>query len=328
MVTGRYPNRWASSKTLQQHLREQGWQTAMFAGNVYLSSNFEGDRGWGMHDALLDATATRQVNAVRTWLDKHEDKNVFAMIHLMDPHLPYQEPTAYRRLFTSEDEPDTLPERFARGTVLRAKTLGRDGRQHVRNRYDNNIRYVDDELKRLFASFTDNDLVFFFSDHGEEFWEHGGFEHGHEFWDEIVRVPMIVTGPDVRVQRVDAPVTLLDLTPTLLDYIDGSSLNTHGQSLRPLLTGDGPWTPRSSGLGHPLYGGERWGVVHGGHKFSHYNGKERLFDLQADPKEQNNILPADLSTDHPWHVAVSDAFKQPFPRALRFKNRHSRRHAS
>ena len=109
---------------------------------------------------------------------------------------------------------------------------------------------MSDELKRLFASFTDNDLVFFFSDHGEEFWEHGGFEHGHEFWDEVVHCTEIVTSPDVRVQRVDAPVTLLDLTPTLLDYIDGSSLNTHGQgSPSPTPRGDGPWTPVRADLG-------------------------------------------------------------------------------
>lgn len=327
MVTGHYPNRWHQSKTLQQTLSEKGWHTAMFAGNVYLSSNFEGDRGWGTHDALLDASATRQVNQAIQWIEKHQNKNVFAMIHLMDTHLPYQEPTAYRRLFTSKQEPTTLPERFARGTVIRKRGLGKEGRQHVRDRYDNNIRYVDDELKRLFSSFTDNDLIFFFSDHGEEFWEHGGFEHGHEFWDEIVRVPLIVSGPGVRVQRIDQPVTLLDLTPTVLDSLDETSIEPHGQSLRPLLVGEEEdWTPRSSGLGHPLYGGERWGVVHEGHKFSHYNGRERLFDLQADPKEQKNILPTDLSGDHPWQSAVATAFQQPFPAAIRFKNRGSRHH--
>ena len=326
MVTGRYPNRWSHSEPVQQTLSKKGWHTAMFAGNVYLSSNFEGDRGWGTHDALLDATATRQVDQITQWLAAHEDKNVFAMIHLMDPHLPYQEPTAYRRQFTTDNQSTTLPDRFARGTVLRSKKLDKKDRQYIRDRYDNNIRYVDDELKRLFSSFNEGDLVFFFSDHGEEFWEHGGFEHGHEFWDEIVRVPLIVSGPNVRVQRVEHAVTLLDLTPTVLEYIGEDPKDSHGQSLHALLSGEGDWTSNATGLGHPLYGGERWGVVNQGHKFSHYNGRERLFDLQADPKEQKNILPADLGPDHSWQKAVSHAFQQPFPESLRFTNRGSKNH--
>ena len=26
------------------------------------------------------------------------------------------------------------------------------------------------------------------SDHGEEFWDHGGFEHGHDYYREVTRV--------------------------------------------------------------------------------------------------------------------------------------------
>jgi arylsulfatase A-like enzyme len=31
--------------------------------------------------------------------------------------------------------------------------------------------------------------VVFLSDHGEEFFEHGGFEHGHSLYGEVIRVP-------------------------------------------------------------------------------------------------------------------------------------------
>ena len=40
-----------------------------------------------------------------------------------------------------------------------------------------------------------NSLIVFTSDHGEEFWEHGGFEHGHTLYNEVLRVPLIIKPP-------------------------------------------------------------------------------------------------------------------------------------
>ena len=60
-----------------------------------------------------------------------------------------------------------------------ASSAGARSVKTVIDRYDNNIRYINDELERLYAKLNPEDIVVFFSDHGEEFWDHGGFEHGH-----------------------------------------------------------------------------------------------------------------------------------------------------
>ena len=56
---------------------------------------------------FLGHTATRQVNAVRTWLDKHEDKNTCNDPLSSGPTCRIKD-THAGGLFTSEDEPDTL----------------------------------------------------------------------------------------------------------------------------------------------------------------------------------------------------------------------------
>ena len=87
-------------------------------------------------------------------------------------------------------------------------------RDHVIGRYNNNIRYVDDQLRRLFADVGSQATVVLFSDHGEEFGAEG-FEHGHTFHDELLRVPLIVRSPELPPGRISAPVSLLDIAPTM-----------------------------------------------------------------------------------------------------------------
>ena len=54
------------------------------------------------------------------------------------------------------------------------------------------------------------------ADHGEEFWEHGGFEHGHAMWSEVTRVPLVVQVPGMAGAQVDIVVEHVDLVRGLL----------------------------------------------------------------------------------------------------------------
>jgi len=96
-------------------------------------------------------------------------------------------------------------------------------REKIKNylvgRYDQNMRYVDDQLARLFGRVGDEATVVVFADHGEEFFDHGDLEHGHTLYDELLRIPFIVKSPGLAPRRVATPVSLLDLTPTVLDLL-------------------------------------------------------------------------------------------------------------
>jgi len=62
--------------------------------------------------------------------------------------------------------------------------------------------------------------VILHTDHGEEFWEHGGFEHNHSLYDEVVRSVLWIRPPAACPSAASAePATLADIAPTLYDYV-------------------------------------------------------------------------------------------------------------
>lgn len=60
-------------------------------------------------------------------------------------------------------------------------------------------------------------VVVFTSDHGEYFGEHDELIHGRGVWDEVLRVPLVISGPGLEPGRVSAGASLVDLPPTLCE---------------------------------------------------------------------------------------------------------------
>jgi arylsulfatase A-like enzyme len=62
------------------------------------------------------------------------------------------------------------------------------------------------------------------SDHGESLGEHGESTHGLFLYDATARVPLIVAAPAVAAgRRIAAPVSLVDVLPTVLELAGVSS---------------------------------------------------------------------------------------------------------
>jgi len=135
----------------------------------------------------------------------------------------------------------------------------------------------------------------FLSDHGEEFWEHGEFEHGHTLYDEVLRVPLVVKAPGLEPGRVTEPVSLLDVTPTILDLLDlEPSAPLEGWSLVPAMHGAPDareaLAGRDQAFGRVLYGETRWGTLRGTGKYTTTGGVEIVHDVELDPLEQVDRL--------------------------------------
>ena len=64
-----------------------------------------------------------------------------------------------------------------------------------------------------------NTVVIVTSDHGEEFWEHNNYEHGHTLYNEILRVPLVISGGTIEPSEVKSAVGLVDVMPTVLDIV-------------------------------------------------------------------------------------------------------------
>lgn len=195
--------------------------------------------------------------------------------------------------------------------------------QHIRNArhgYYSAISYIDDKVGQLLhalkATGRDQDtIVIFTSDHGDMLGEHSLW-YKMSWLEWSARVPLIVHAPHrFAPRRVTAPVSLLDLLPTLVDLAtDGKGMTwadaIAGHSLLPLLA-EGDHT--QSWSDHPVVGeylaecvaAPLLMVRRGHYKYiSCATDPAQLYDLAADPNELTNLATL------PDYAALCQNFQQ------------------
>jgi len=292
-----------SVQTLPEVLRERGYVTGAFVNNPSLQPTLGLGRGFDEYDYVQTTNATIRdaavtVDAALEWIGDNADRPLFAWIHIMEPHLNYDPALAVRGSFTAGYQgPLSLPIRVRLRDADTMAGLTDADRDFVVGSYDEEIAFVDRQLGRFLAGLEelfgrDGVLVMFTSDHGEELWDHGGFEHGHAMHQEVLRVPLIVDGPGVSGRRVDAPASLADLAPTVLDAIGaGVPAAMSGRSLWPAATGGPAPAPRAIIAEGVIYVDEIKAVVEWPMKGIFDSGRDRwqVFDLQRDPHERIDL---------------------------------------
>jgi arylsulfatase A-like enzyme len=182
----------------------------------------------------------------------------FLWLHYMDPHGAY-DPPAEHRVFDHPGAGPMLEGESQSRRRLYAYNLPPDARLPdgrmdaglTRDRYDGEIRYADAEIGRLLEALRaggrlENTVVIVTSDHGESLGEHDyWFEHGLYAYEATCRVPLIVRlpggRPGRRPGRREGDMSLVDLTPTLLDYLGLDAIGLaagHGVSRLALWRGE------------------------------------------------------------------------------------------
>lgn len=297
-LSGDQPERWSEREILPETLQRLGFATMASFTNVYLTPTFDMDRGWTEREYELKKPAAKVVDDGIRFLKAHADRDAMVLLQFMDTHIPYEEPQAYRGRWAEEpyDGPSlgVYPLRRVRPKSPNFEHV----RDYVTGRYDQALRYVDDELARLFAEMGDHATVVVFADHGEELWDHGSYEHGHTFFDELLRVPLLVRAPGMAPGHRSTPVSLLDVTPTVLEAVGmRPDPALPGMSLLRLAAPDADdqaFVDRPLGFGRPLYDDDGWGVVTHGHKWFSRSGDETVYDLGADPAEKHPVEDGNL----------------------------------
>lgn len=194
---------------------------------------------------LAYGTASTLTGRALSWLEQHRDARFFLYLHYMDPHFPYFPKNRHYSAGSelSKNDLDLLYKLFH---VKGSWDVSDDFIATIKSRYDDEIRAVDDALEKLFAhldetGWRDNTLIVITADHGEGFAEHGHFDHGHTLYQELLHVPLIVFFPGGKHagKTVSDRVDLLDLAPTLYDYLDFEpQVPLEGLSLLPLIEGN------------------------------------------------------------------------------------------
>lgn len=298
----------ASAPTLAEVLAANGFATTAIVQNPILRTEFGLHRGFEVYD--LDAgdnVSHRKADAVLeralAWVDRHElaDRRFFLFVHLFDPHLNYDAPEPFRGGFTRQiGSRLQLPIQGAKSIRDRISRLTAADREFIEAAHDEEVRALDEQLRLFFDGLAareldDETLVVLTADHGEEFFEHGGFEHGHTMFDELLRVPLIVWGPGVSAGREPSPVSVADVAPTVLEALGIERPGTmFGMSLWPALRerrtiGRRPLVAEST-----KYGSEQKALILWPHKLvvRPVEGKRALFDVAADPGERRDLVQA------------------------------------
>jgi membrane-anchored protein YejM (alkaline phosphatase superfamily) len=222
--------------TLAERMAAADYRTAAFINVIWCGPRLSAlDRGFELYDFHTSdesnrghRDAMRTTDAALAWLDMIDDDPFFIIVHYFDPHLTYDPPPPYDTTF-EEDPGMGLPAGFGSAVEvfkIRNGSLRLDPMQKksLMARYDGELRYTDEQFARLRKGLErrgrwKDALVIVVADHGEEFWDHGGFEHGHSHYRELLRVPLIVKKPgEAGGEVAEERVTQLDIAPTILEF--------------------------------------------------------------------------------------------------------------
>jgi arylsulfatase A-like enzyme/Tfp pilus assembly protein PilF len=287
--------------TAAELLKKHGYKTAAFIGAVILDSNTLApglDRGFDFYDNFpkddskdangknkprwgrVERRGMEVVTHAENWFEKHRTGPHFVWVHLYDPHDPYEPPAPF-----SEKYKDHL--------------------------YDGEIAYADSALAHWIgflkkAGVYDNAIIIVAGDHGEGLGEHGEETHGLFLYDSTLHIPLIIKVP-VKLPDaikagtvVDSEVRTIDILPTILSAarVDAPA-ELNGESLLPLIEekkkGQVPSNRTLFGeTDYPL----RWGwaplrALRTADAKLIDAPRPELYDLQADPKEMNNLYAVD-----------------------------------
>ncbi len=288
-------------ETLAERLAAEAFTTIAVVQNPNLDPRFGVSRGFDIYDHVPGTYEdTRRSDVVvdlgLEYIDDLEGEAFFLFLHFWDPHMQYGAPEPYGGMFTGELEGGfTLP------VVEDPKPLRRDAsslsparKAFMEAAYDEEIRFVDSQFERLVSGLKerglwDSSLVVFVSDHGEELFDHGGFEHGHTLYNEVLHVPLIVWGPGVGARRTATPVSIADITPTVLDALGlAVTENVFGVSLWPHLASNEELPERLIAAEGTLYGPELKAGLVWPHKVIADKKRDRtwFFNLEEDFAEK------------------------------------------
>lgn len=271
---------------------------------------------WTGYDAIA------QTRDAREYLRSHarSEKPFFLFLAWGPPHSPYETaPPQYRAKYLAEHiklRPNVPP------------ALSEKARKALAGYYAHCTALDDcvgDLLQTLAETgLADKTLVVFAADHGDLLGSHGAFDKQQPY-DESIRVPLLFRWPKGlgrRGRRLEAPINSEDIMPTLLglcgvsipstvegidysDYLCGGKDPSDGAILIACPVPFGQWTRRMGGREYRGIRTTRYTYVRD------LKSPWLLFDNQADPYQQNNLV------NQPAHAALQAELEATLARKLK-----------
>lgn len=318
-------------KLIAEILREKEYSTIAFNSNPLITYHRNYDKGFDRCEGLFEKQkfkmvkkglsfigrrilgiptlpypAPEQVNKkVISLLNQDNRRPFFLWVHHLSVHVPYMPAKRFQKEVSGKVIGYTEMLNLERKRVKRGEFTDKD-LQKLIDLYDAEIKCVDHFIGEFLKELGDigvdfnNTFIIITSDHGDEFKEHGGFIHSAKLYDELIRVPLIIAGPELNQRIIKEQVSLLSIPPTILSLVSKENSEFYqGKSLYPLLLGG--------------VGGEEYVISEGCQKnvssesprainkriscrslfwkyIYNYAGQEELYSLAQDPGETMNLV--------------------------------------
>ncbi|MBN2639546.1 MAG: sulfatase-like hydrolase/transferase [Bacteroidales bacterium] len=242
-------------------------------------------------------------------LERLKDDQFILTASFHCPHVPITPSEPYASLYKAKemetplsitDKRENSP--YQPGKILRPYN-DKEKVQYMVANYYAFVTEVDVWVGKILNKLDDlglreNTLVVFVSDHGEMLGAHG-MRGKFNFYEESVRVPFIMRYPGhiTAGKKLSNPVSILNIFPTILDYVGINNIPSDGYSLKELIEGKGgakydfavsEWNWMDENVPSIMIRTNEWKLM-----TTHREGGkniEALFDLKNDPHELNNLL--------------------------------------
>jgi arylsulfatase A-like enzyme len=283
-------------------LSNEGYSTGIVTANGFLCSEYEIGDKYDYEECLppkdteFDALALHTRGVALAEKLNADKAPWFLHLHLVDPHLPYNPPTAYL------DEVNALPTLTFDFSNASAQTmqLAWDGQStadqglflaHTIARYQALTRYLDDEINGLLSNLSEqglleDTLIVLFADHGEQLFENGKAGHTYSLHSQETNVMAAFWAKNLLPKVWTGLTSHHDLVPTILDqlqlevpsYITGITAGerTDDTVIFSYLLTDIQFYVSTVLEDHKLI-------------YSWHDGSKLLYNIAIDPDEQNDI---------------------------------------
>jgi arylsulfatase A-like enzyme len=333
MFTGMYPSKHGvrsfgsripeEAPVLAAILREAGYATAAVVSHSLVGSSRGFDRGFEVfhedealgHDHVSTAGVTRRARELLETFAV-DGRPFFLFVHYFDPHYDFRPHPEYGFESPGPGRLDGTEDIWKLREMLPGLTAAEIG--HLVNLYHEEIRFTDSGIASLRKSldelgFRESTLVVLTSDHGEEFRDRDWLGHTTTLYEELTHVPLVIDRPSApdRGRVVSEPVSLVSISPTILDLLglDSSNRGYQSASFAALLDPGGEAPPPS-----PIFAEvdvqarrkrtHKKAITEGRYKLIRDDRTRRLelYDLAADAGER-----VDLARDRPELVREMEA---------------------
>lgn len=212
----------AESTTLSTHLSAQGFSTGAIVTALPMVKGYGFDQGFDSHQMVPTSHPDTSIEyggssidalaAAREWIEARGDERFFLWVHLYEAHTPfYSPPEIHARL-------GSTPGRLGFEDYFTAPPSA------FRSAYRAEILEVDDAVGGFVAMLKDlklhdSTVVGLVADHGEYLGEDGLWGHSL-VREEVMWVPMMMSGPGISPAVHEGNASVVDLAPTLLDAMD------------------------------------------------------------------------------------------------------------